>query len=330
MGARRRKVRRARRALPVSASVPVIVIAGLPQSICGETAKIAQERIFAGTQVFAQPSPEGEGRVYSKELGENLLREVTDFAVRRRKESGATLRPEWLAVLYVPSYDQQNLLEQFEFSAHPVALTELHARNENGVSLRHFRDAALDSLKMRFGNGSAARVALDRVRERVNTLSDRERLLLAPRNFHVTDVERLEALFREAFYGQRSWDEVADVVSIGEFTSREIPRLPAGRTRRAFKDARDLVHLAAHPKAFHGVPRELDAADDLRARKLLLQSMFRFGAALPGGFHHDAQLEYEQAVDDLVFDCPVRGEFSAKGQYANIYPDDFVRIGKRE
>lgn len=166
------------------------------------------------------------------------------------------------------------------------------------------------------------------VRQRVDRLAEADALLLPPENFHISKQARLRTLFYEMRNGHRDWSNRLPELVAQNFTQTSFPRFSPAETRTAFKDDRDFVFLRAHPTAFHGSVRELlgEEADWSETEmRLMLQSLFRFGAALPSGFHHDVQREHSVPVSGHVFDCGEEGAVRLSGKYVNVYPDDFVR-----
>jgi hypothetical protein len=82
----------------------------------------------------------------------------------------------------------------------------------------------------------------------------------------------------------------------------------------------------AHPLAYDGPPREIEPDADTPAIADRLRSLYRFGGALERGLHHDAQRSDGSPLGGATFHCSEKGTFDAKGDYANVYPDDFVRV----
>ena len=62
----------------------------------------------------------------------------------------------------------------------------------------------------------------------------------------------------------------------------------------------------------------------------MLCRLYRFGAPLPDGFHHDVQKRNGQDMKRVVFDCSVDGPVFVSGSYANVYPNDFVRARDKQ
>jgi hypothetical protein len=69
----------------------------------------------------------------------------------------------------------------------------------------------------------------------------------------------------------------------------------------------------------------LDVNSEIAAVQDFLRSTYRFGAPLPDGLHHDAQLEWGKEFDKMPFDCSRKGTIQISGTHANIYANDFVR-----
>ena len=92
-----------------------------------------------------------------------------------------------------------------------------------------------------------------------------------------------------------------------------------------------MIFLTAHPAAFDGATRE--AGEEALDSELLLRlkGLYRFGAAVPNGFHHDVQYEQGRTLAGVEFECAIMGKVRGNASHANIYINDFVRIaGKGE
>lgn len=57
-----------------------------------------------------------------------------------------------------------------------------------------------------------------------------------------------------------------------------------------------------------------------------LRALYRFGGALEPELHHDVQRSDGSELGGGAFECREKGRIQGKGGYANIYPNDFVRI----
>jgi hypothetical protein len=69
----------------------------------------------------------------------------------------------------------------------------------------------------------------------------------------------------------------------------------------------------------HGLAREHPN------RLRVLNSLYRFGIALEGGFHHDVQWSRKKALKNERFVCCDRGEILVSGTHVNIFPNDYVK-----
>jgi hypothetical protein len=85
-----------------------------------------------------------------------------------------------------------------------------------------------------------------------------------------------------------------------------------------------------HPAAFHGVAHAVQQDAKLGARVSVLRSLYRFGAMLEPGFHHDAQPRDRSEFHQFEFDCSAEGRIVISGPHANIYPNDFVRAARKD
>lgn len=150
--------------------------------------------------------------------------------------------------------------------------------------------------------------------------------LLPPRNF-LLDGSDLASVFRQFRQGARNWVDRLEELGPTALTNDDIPkRISPKKTERIFVDARGMAFPIAHPTAYDGLPREIDLDAEEYAVTSALRSLYRFGAPLPRGLHHDAQHSDGSDLGGSTFHCDQRGTFSAQGNYANVYPNDFVRV----
>ena len=135
------------------------------------------------------------------------------------------------------------------------------------------------------------------------------------------------ALFWEMRIRQRAWADRFNELVPREFNSETLKKLHGEKTQMCFQDHRRLVFFQPHSTAFHGVEWEREKIEPNSARRIL-RSLYRFGAALPQGFQHDAQREGGNYLDREVFDCDQNGSIVVSGSHANVYANDVVRPSK--
>lgn len=112
------------------------------------------------------------------------------------------------------------------------------------------------------------------------------------------------------------------------FNSEMLPRfLKPGEHQQIFRDARGIAFPSARSTEFHGA-YQLNPSDDVDKLGELLRSVYRFGASVPQGLHHDAQFEYGRNFDQVEFECSKEGAIKVTGSHANIYPNDYVRASQ--
>jgi hypothetical protein len=323
-------IRRPRRVASAAAKgrKATVVIAGLPKAAL-EQSKAELESRFPLVAFFGSPSRHNDGFLYSQEVVDKLLEEVARFAIRRRNSAPSDRTwPESITLLYVPSVDQENLLSAFDFTVMPAPMPALTAYNETGSQHRHDPKAAFSAVVEAMSAASAPKQALDEVKQRVNRLlNDGEVLLLPPDNFHVGN-RRLRALFEIYRRGERPPEDRFAELTTTKLTEDNIQRL-GNDVRNVHVDTRGNAFLNAHPTAYDGGTWDVDEAGASPPKlSALLRGLYRFGAALPDGFHHDVQSSNGSPYKNEVFDCSRSGARTFTCPYVNIYPDDFVRPGK--
>jgi hypothetical protein len=309
-------------------SLTMYVIAGRPPSVHNRASSVLEQMSYGKAKVVALPSSQRDGPLYPEALVSSIVRSVGSFAIRRRtRRPNDPAAPSSITLLYVPAPDATRLLRRLNFAVFPVAMPELAAWDASGRQLRHSFDALKTAFATVVNTAGSVKRNLDIIRERINRLSDSEALLLPPNNFAVGDKQDAAALFQDFVRGDRAWTDRVSELQPRHFKQDDMPRLPSGQTRRAFMDHRNLVFLAAHPTAYDGKAREVDDRADENELLIRMKGLYRFGAALPNGFHHDVQFEHGRDLGGVELDCAERGPVRVFGSHTNIFANDFVRGG---
>lgn len=304
----------------------MIVLAGLPQAAHMRTTAYLKER-FPLLIVLGYPGPPKEGALYPSRTVSSLMNMVGDFAVARRTKGPVQpLAPATITLLYVPSIDDEKLLRAFDFAVMPVPLASLLALDARYRPSRHDPDAAIAAVLAAIDKAGDARTALNHVVRRLAYQSSNEGMLLPPHNY-LRDDGDLSAVFREFRQGKRAWTDRMGELGPDALTSQDMPkRIPPDKTDRMFVDARGMAFPIAHPTAYDGPPREIEPDEAENAVASTLRSLYRFGGPVARGLHHDAQRSDGSALQGATFHCSEQSTFNAQGNYANIYPNDYVRI----
>jgi len=124
MGGKRRKNTRTRPAIVTSRAVtPVdlLLLAGLPHPLHTRIGQFLKELAGAYSKVLAVPSRSHDGNLYRQNTIELLLRAAADFSIWRLTNRGEQQlpQPRRIALFYVPSDDDQQLIEAFDFFVSP-------------------------------------------------------------------------------------------------------------------------------------------------------------------------------------------------------------------
>jgi hypothetical protein len=302
------------------------VLAGLPLPVYARAVAFLENRLPLAL-VLGSPAPPIDGALYPANAVASLVRTVGQFAVARREKGQAQpVAPATITLFYVPAADEERLLSAFDFAVMPAPLGALVAFDDHYRQLRHDPQAAIDALLAGVDRAGETRTALNHVVRRLGRKSSDESLLLPPRNFLVADSD-LVPTFREFRQGARPWTDRLPHLGPVPLTHDDMPkRIPANKTDRLFVDNRGMAFPIAHPTAYDGAPREAVPDADAPAIIEKLRSLYRFGGALERGLHHDAQRSDGSPLGGATFHCSEKGTFDAKGAYANVYPDDFVRV----
>lgn len=321
------KQRRRRRSLvQAGGRQDMYVLAGLPIATQRRAVIFLQARLPEAF-VQAAPSPTRDGALYSDQLLDTQIRAVGEFAVRRRtngpKQPAA---PATITLLYVPSADAERLLTAFDFAVMAAPLTSLICYDERGRQLRHDLKAVEEALLAATDRAGEVCEALNHVVRRLAYQSSDEALLLPPRNFLVGE-GNLTTIFRVFRLGGRPWTDRLTELGPAELTHEDMPRrIDSNQTKRIFVDDRGMAFPIAHPMAYDGAARELNADEGEGAITSSLRTLYRFGGAVARGLHHDAQRSDGTALGGAVFHCDREGEIHPTSRYANVFPNDFVRV----
>jgi hypothetical protein len=321
-----RSKRDRRRLIGTGRRQDMYVLAGLPIATHRRGVEFLKTLIPTAI-VHSAPSTTSNGTLYPKQLVETFVRMIGNFAVRRRKNGpDQPPAPATITLLYVPSPDAEQLLTAFDFAILAAPLPTLVAYDIRGRQLRHDLDTVQDALASATDVDGELQAARRTIAWRISRYkrSD-EGLLLPPRNFLRNEGDLIQ-VYRSFRRGERGWDDRLDELGPTELTNDDMPkRIENEETRRVFVDVRGMAFPVAHPLAFDGPPRELEPEAAPHHLLSTLRALYRFGGALPRGIHHDAQRANGSALGGATFHCDSVGEISAQGDYANVYPNDFVR-----
>lgn len=319
-------VRRRRAIVKAKGPQKMYVVVGLPKAVHVSAVSALQNRLKHHI-VKGIPSASSDGLLYPQNFIDSLVRSIGEFAVKRRSNDKAHPTPASITLLYVPARDEERLLGTFDFALMVSPLTSLAAFGPSRRQLRHNKEAVEAALVDAVAKSSDGNQNLNNVVRRINYMSDDESLLLPPRNFFIKDGS-LASVFRQFRRGQRDWADRLEEFGPTPLTRDNVPkRIKPNQTRRVFVDVRDIAFFIAHPTAFDGPQREVAEDSDQAELLSVLRSLYRFGGAVAPGLHHDAQRNDGKPLNGTSFDCNTKGRISTDCDYANIYPNDYVRIG---
>ncbi|MFN7926073.1 MAG: hypothetical protein U0Q16_38605 [Bryobacteraceae bacterium] len=305
----------------------LFLLAGLPNPLHARIEVWLQALTGPSTKVIAVAGQSYDGEVYKKRTVQILLEGAARFAIRRLKNRSddQSARPRRIVLFYVPAYDDAVLLDAFGFIVFPVPLRDLARYDDHGRQMRHRRDACETAIRK--GIDIYKRELVGVVEKRVESRKSHEPLLLPPDNFHTGD-KRVRHAFNELIRGARAWENVLpEGINPEVFHRERLPKfLSHQEMQTIYKDTRNVVFPCCRAYEAHGLT-EFDHSARVEVLKDILQSTYRFGASLPPGFHHDAQLEGGRDFDATAFDCSRAGRIAVTGSHANIYPNDYIRPG---
>lgn len=310
----RRDVRRETR------KTPLVLLAGLPHPICAAVAGVTEKGLSPSPRVIFEASGSDDNHLYKVQTVSGLLRAASEYSVKRIKASTEVPTPTQILLAYVPSADDERLLTEFDFFVFPVRLARLAEYDQYGRQYRHDLKVAEEYVAPSIE--TALRNFLE-IKRRLSSPSWKEPLFLPPRNFKVSDDERMAAVFTEMRRAARPWGSSPSSIRTMRVTHEQLSaHLPPGVSKEVLCDSRSL--LFPLDRSRHGLVRELDAGSSDEDRKQLMQASFRLGVPLIDGLHHDVQYG-GRSLGGEVFECSRRGSIKLDSACANIYPNDFVR-----
>jgi hypothetical protein len=317
------------KSLPSTSPVELFLLAGLPHPEHSRAEKSLKRIAGPYAKIVAVPSSswDGNGRLFPPKTIDALLRGAVEFATRRLKNRSddQVSQPRHIVLFYVPADDDQDLLAAFDFFVFPVPLRELASFDETGQQRRHQPTVCDRSIETAFG--VCSRDLFGIVKRRIDSRRSSEPLLLPPINFHLPGA-RLQKTFFELTRGARAWEHPLPEIAAETFDRKRLPNFLGHQEHQViYRDARKVVFPCARASELHGRLPDVESAATVPEMQDLLRSAYRFGAPLPEGFHHDAQLEDGRNFHQMEFNCSRKGSILINASHANIYPNDYVRVG---
>lgn len=310
--------------------VDLFLLAGLPTPMHLYGQDLLKSLSGQYTKVIAPQSPSFDGGpLFRQSTIDSLLRASAQFSIRRLKnrsdEQG--VRPRRIALFYVPARDDGRLLDAFDFFVFPVPLRNLAEYDDSGKQKRHLRNEVEAAIRTAFELYRDELIGF--VLPRIESRKSSEPLLLPPVNFHLRG-GRLREVFRELIHRARRWENpLPEGISADSFDHERLPGFLRHEERQSiFKDVRGIVFPCARSRELHGLPENVDAQSEIPELLQLLRSVYRFGAPVPDGLHHDAQLEWGKPLERVSFECSRRGTVFVGGSHASVYPNDYVRVSE--
>lgn len=310
------------------ASVPLFVIAGLPKetAVPVQTALQGAQDLKVARYVTVDFGGKG-GPIYTTNKVHALIASTGAFALRTRRSTELNreqIAPSRLYLLYVPSPEAECLLQAFDFFCMPIPILsgsgEPDWRFDLKQSLVRIRRAV-----RRVAKDSDSTVRY--LHRKVTQTKKETPLRLPPQNFALKE-GLLAQSFRVALRPGGNWRTLKSIKAT-KFLKEDLPRALKGKKRAyLYQDERGIVFPPDPTR--HGPARELPKQASFDDFRRVLNQLFRFGMPLSDGYHHDAQYPGTRAFTDVEFWCSRNGSLRVSGPYANVYPNDFVRLPKKK
>lgn len=327
----RKKPKIKQRAMPVELTstnvADLFLLAGLPNPLHMRVTKWLETRMGPSIKVIATAGQSYDGAIYKQRTVDALVESAAQFAIRqlRNRRDDQSARPRRIALFYVPAPDDEILLKSLEFVVFPVPLRRLAKFDDFGTQMRHRPDACESAIQDALEVYRRQLVGI--IEQRIASRKSHEPLLLPPWNFHIKN-KRMGHAFSELIRGTRAWEMgLVEFVKPEMFDRKRLPSfLDHNETQGIHKDTRGVVFPCCRPSEAHALS-EFDQIASVEGLLNILRSTYRFGASLPPGFHHDAQLEEGVEFRSMPFDCSREGRIAVTTTHVNVYPNDFVRPG---
>ncbi len=294
------------------------MLAGLPRSSANAVIRALHGNLSGNPKLIAPPASDGDGILYTRAFVETCLRGMTEYAVRQSNIAGSGPAPASITLGYVPDESQEELLQAVDFSVFSMPLVGLQ-EYKAGRQVRHDARACQEIVA---NSIEQTRPALGELTRRISSYSPRDPIFLPPLNFHLSSALRLADLFVEIRNGMRLWADRLPEAETVRAMKEDLPLHVRGPHADVFQDDRGLFF--PRDLSNHAMARQLDIDPALHQRISSLRSSYRFGIPLPAGFHHDVQFA-RRNLGGAQFDCTDRGQINLYCDYANVYPNDFVR-----
>jgi hypothetical protein len=244
-----KKPKHKQRIVPVALSstneADLFLLAGIPNPLHLRIREWLQALTGSSAKVIAVPGQSDDGIIYKQRTVKTLVEGAARFAIRRLKNRSddQTARPRRIVLFYVPAYDEEILLEAFDFFVFPIPLRDLAQFDDHGGQKRHQRDACETELKKALEVYYRALVGL--IERKIQSRKSHEPLLLPPENFHLEDL-RIRQAFSEVTRGSRAWENpMPKEVRPESFDMDRLPHFLAPNERQEiYKDTRGIVFPA--------------------------------------------------------------------------------------
>lgn len=305
-------------------SAPLVVLAGLPHPVCAGVARAMEKALSGPPRVVFQASGSGDKELYRPQTVTALLRSVSGYANRQLKAYTPVPAPTQIVLAYVPANDEERLLAQFDFFVFPVRLTRLAWYDERG---RQYRNDPNEAGQYTLSSVRAELQSFMEIKRRLSSPNWKDPLFLPPRNFRVSDTERMADIFTTMRQAKRAWGDRPPNIRTRTVTREQLKHIPGGAKKEVLSDFRGLLFPPAQHR--HGPVRDLAPECSDEDRKLFMQSSFRFGVPLKDGYHHDVQFGEGRRLSGETFECSRMGVIRLDCTHANVYPNDFVRPSKK-
>jgi hypothetical protein len=312
---------------------PMYVIAGLPPTVSARVANYLEGKIGRGLPRAIYHAPDFSGNDDTLYLSEDYVKirrriatVILDNIEEKKIKRGAPLiTPSRIVLLYVSFPERvRTFLRNFEFFVYPVVM-----RGPDGEPRwRHNTGLASEIVEKNIAEIDVGAPEFREVVREISQHGTKSVLALPLRNFH--HPAPIGEYFREVYAKNGLWAEVVRKFQMRRYRKEQFPDVKWVKRQgvNAFTDMRELAFLPPPPSLWHGPPREPSSFADSQVIFNKMNELYRLGIPLPDGFHFDAQLTDRRSLTNVEIVCCEKGKRDTRGwQYANIYPNDFVREG---
>jgi len=283
----------------------LFVVTGFPTSNFSKLRSELSKPPFRKSGSFLCVPAKNHGTLYTHKYINQIENAVADHVNKKAPDH----LPQRLTVIHIDDANEQLLFERCHLYA----------------SFRKLKSPSSEDWRHEVSHALAAITAsLDT--DRIEPYSKYSPILLPPQNF-LCKKSKLNELLYAYSRGEIDASHISKQVESKCYNSDELPKVIDGGKHFICTDRRGIAFPPCKKSEAHGIARN----DNRITSAHFLAGYYRFGIRYESGFHFDAQYPNKKNIRGAIFHCSMEGSITAqsKHSHANIYPNDFVRLGEK-